>query len=152
MAKQESYELLPDKKGAIWDLVIYVPTVIALASIGLKLYYGGAYQSFSYVLLFGASFFFFIGANRVMSSRLMIMPSSPRMLEVAKKSVAVVLKSGERVELVKDLRYFPDYAGKSFGLTGMDLSGKKRQFVFHGAQFSGEAVFKDLRSLLAVYK
>lgn len=150
MAKVERYELAPDKKGATWDLMIYVPTVIALASIGLKMWYGG--NNFAYVLLFGASFFFFVGANRVLSSRLMTLPKSPRGLELAKKSVAVELKSGERVELVKDLRYFPDYAGKSFGLTGMDLSGRKRQFVFHVGQFPAENAFKDIRSLLSVYK
>ncbi len=152
MAKSEVYELAPDKKGATWDLLMYVPVVLVLVSIALQLWYGGTYQNYAYILLFAASFIFFIGANRVLMSRLMLMPSAPRGLEVAKKSIAVTLKSGDKIELVKDLRYFPDYAGKSFGLTGMDVSGRKRQFVFHKGQFASESNFKDLRSLLAVYK
>lgn len=151
MAKSETYALARDNKGVMWDLLLYVPTVIFLFSIGLKLWYGPN-KSWSYLLFFMASFFFIAGANRILSSRLMLMPSSPRSLEVAKEAVTVGLTSGSKVQLVKDLRYFPDYAGKSFGLTGMDLSGQKRQFVFHKGQFSDEGVFRDLRSLLAVYK
>ena len=152
MSKLGSYELLPDKRGAVWDLVMYVPVVVVLASLALQLWYGGTYKSFSYVLIFAASFIFFIGANRVLKSRLMILPSAPRFFEIDKKSVVVVLKSDERVELVRELRYFADYAGKSFGLTGVDLSGKKQQFVFHKAQFGGESNFNDIRARLAVYK
>jgi hypothetical protein len=152
MAKGDSYELLPDKRGATWDLVMYVPMVVILVSLALQLWYGGTYKNFAYVLIFAASFIFFIGANRVLSSRLIVLPGAPRSLELGKKSVAVVLKGGERVELVKELRYFPDYAGKSFGLTGMDLAGRKRQFVFHKGQFGAETEFKDIRSHLAVYK
>lgn len=150
--KGESYELLVDKRGAAWDLLMYVPVVVVLVSMALQLWYGGTYRNFSYVLLFAASFIFFIGMNRILSSRLMVMPGAPRALELGKKSVAVTLKGGERVELVKELRYFPDYAGKSFGVTGMDLSGRKRQFVFHKGQFGSESAFKDIRSHLAVFK
>lgn len=152
MAKGENYELLPDKRGATWDLVMYVPVVVILVSLALQLWYGGTYKNFAYILIFAASFIFFIGANRVLASRLIMLPGAPRSLELGKKSVAVVLNAGERVELVKELRYFPDYAGKSFGLTGVDLAGRKRQFVFHKGQFGGEAEFKDICSHLAVYK
>ena len=152
MAKEGSYELLPDKRGAAWDLVMYVPVVVILVSMALQLWYGGTYKNFAYVLIFAASFISFIGANRVLASRLIVLPGAPRSLELGKRSVGVILKSGERVELVKELRYFPDYAGKSFGLTGMDLSGRKRQFVFHKGQFGDDAGFKDIRSRLAVYK
>ena len=153
MAKLECYELVPDKKGALWDLLMYIPVVTVLVLIALKLWYGGgSNQSYAYILMFAGSFIFFIGANRVLSSRLMMLPNCPRVLEVGKNSVVVGIKDGSRVELVKDLKYFQDYAGKSFGLSGMDLSGKKRQFVFHKGQFSSEASFKDLRSLLSVYK
>ena len=151
MAENETYHLAPDKRGATWDLCLYVPTVLALGSIALKFWFG-ANQNWAYLLLFLASFFFIAGANRILGSRLMLLPNSPRGLELGKKSAAVMLKNGERIELVKDLRYFPDFAGKSFGLTGMDLSGQKRQFVFHRGQFEREAQFKDIRSLLAVYK
>lgn len=152
MAKGDSYELLADKRGAAWDMLMYVPVVIILVSLAMQFWYGGTYKNFAYILMFAASFIFFIGANRVLSSRLIVLPGAPSALELEKRSVAVVLKNGERVELVKDLRYFPDYAGKSFGLTGMDLSGRKRQFVFHKGQFVSEAMFKDVRAHLAVYK
>ncbi len=152
MAKSESYELLPDKKGAFWDVVMYVPVVVVLASLALQLWYGVTYKNFSYILIFAASFIFLIGMNRVLKSRLMILPSAPKSFEIDKKSIVVVLRNDERVEMVKELRYFSDYAGKSFGLTGVDLSGKKQQFVFHKAQFGGDSSFNDIRSRLAVYK
>ncbi len=152
MAKNDDYELLPDKRGAAWDLMMYVPVVVVLVSFALQLWYGGTYKNFAYVLIFAATFIFFIGANRILASRLMVLPGAPRLLELDKKSVTVVLKNDERVELVRELRYFSDYAGKSFGLTGVDLSGKKRQFVFHKAQFGEESRFTGIRSRLAVYK
>lgn len=151
MAKAESYHLAPDRRGAMWDALLYIPVVILLASYAAKTWYSGD-QTFAYILVFLASFIFLIGANRILGTRLMLLPASPRALELGKKSVAVTLKGGERVELVKDLRYFPDYAGKSFGLVGMDLAGKKRQYVFHRGQFAQPAGFQDLRSHLSVYK
>ena len=151
MAKVENYSLVTDSRGATWDTLLYVPVVLLLGSYAAKSWYGGD-QTLAYVLVFLASFIFLIGANRILGTRLMVLPTSPKTLELAKKSVAVTVKGGSRVELVKDLRYFPDYAGKSFGLAGMDLSGKKRQFVFHRGQFSQESDFKDLRSHLSVYK
>jgi len=151
MAKMENYRLAPDKRGAMWDALLYLPVVLLLASYAAKTWFSGD-QTLAYILVFLASFMFLIGANRILGTRLMLLPASPRALELAKKSVAVIIKGGERVELVKDLRYYPDYAGKSFGLVGMDLAGKKRQFVFHRGQFEQENDFKDLRSHLAVYK
>lgn len=151
MAKVESYSLASDKRGATWDTLLYVPVVLLLASYAAKSWYSGD-QTIAYVLVFLATFIFLIGANRILGTRLMLLPASPRGLELQKKSVAVTVKAGERIELVKDLRYFPDYAGKSFGLVGVDLSGKKRQFVFHRGQFEQESDFKDLRSHLSVYK
>ncbi len=152
MARVSKFSLVADKKGALWDLCLYVPIVIFLISIAIKLWYGGVNQNWSYVLLFMATFFFISGTNRVLSGRLMVLPSAPLALDVSKSSVKVLIKSGSQVELVKDLRYFPDYAGKSFGLTGVDLSGQKKQFVFHKGQFESESMFKDVRSLLSVYK
>lgn len=151
MSKVDSYRLAPDKRGAIWDALLYIPVVLLLASYAVKTWYSGD-QTFAYILVFLASFIFLIGANRILGTRLMLLPASPRGLELAKKSVVVMIKGGGRVELVKDLRYYPDYAGKSFGLVGMDLSGKKRQYVFHRGQFERENDFKDLRSQLSVHK
>jgi hypothetical protein len=66
--------------------------------------------------------------------------------------LTVELKGGERVDLVKNVRFFPDYAGKSFGLSGMDLAGKQRQFVLHRGQFADPAAFQRLREALASFK
>jgi hypothetical protein len=151
MAKMDNYRLSTDKRGATWDTLLYVPVVLLLGSYAAKTWYSGD-QTLAYILVFLATFIFLIGANRILGTRLMLLPASPRELELASKSVAVTVKGGERIELVKDLHYYPDYAGKSFGLVGMDLSGKKRQFVFHRGQFARENDFKDIRSHLAIYK
>jgi len=134
----------------MWDALLYVPTVIALSSIGLKLWFGPN-QSWAYVLLFMACFFLFTGANRI-ASRLIMLPRSPTTLAVSTDQVSLQLHGGRRVDLVKNLRYFADYAGKSFALVGMDLSGKRHQFIFHRGQFADPARFQDLSGRLAVYK
>jgi len=56
------------------------------------------------------------------------------------------------VSLAKEVRFFSDYAGKSFGLTGVDMSGKKRQYVFHRGQFESQAIYDDALASLRVYK
>ncbi|MFQ5486888.1 MAG: hypothetical protein ACE5ET_00395 [Gammaproteobacteria bacterium] len=151
MAREASYRLIQDRKGLMWDALLYIPTVIALFSIGMKLWYSPN-QTWAYVLFFMATFFFLIGANRIFSSRLMLLPSAPVALEASKHQVSVELRNGERIILVKEVRYYPDYAGKSFGLSGMDAAGSRRQFVFHRGQFAELSQFEDLRSLLGVYK
>ena len=50
------YSLVRDRKGMWWDLLLYVPTVIALLSIGAKLWFG-PYQNYSYVAIFAGCFF-----------------------------------------------------------------------------------------------
>lgn len=135
----------------MWDLLLYIPTVIALLSIGIKLWYGPN-QTWAYVLIFMASFFFLVGANRILSSRMLLLPGAPVGLSVDRQQVSLQLHNGSRVELVKNVRYFPDYSGKSFGLSGMDLSGKRRQFVFHRGQFAAPGEFNDARACLSVYK
>ena len=134
-----------------WDLLLYVPTVVALFSIGLKIWFSSE-QNWAYVLFFMACFFLITGFNRVFGSRLMLLPSSPRSLELKKEQLTLELYGGERIDLVKDVRYFSDYAGKSFGLTGMDVSGKRRQYVFHRGQFSAPSEFRDVTTALSVYK
>jgi len=37
MAAAKRFELRPDRKGAAWDLLLYVPTVVALGSMAAKL-------------------------------------------------------------------------------------------------------------------
>lgn len=150
MAEPMQYELIPDKKGVMWDLLLYVPTVTALGLIAAKMWYSPN-QTWSYLLVFLASFFFIAGANRI-AARLLFLPSAPATLSISKHAVRIKLRNGSDVDLVKDLRFFSDYAGRSFGLTAMDLSGKRRQFVFHKGQFSDEKAYKNATDALRVYR
>jgi hypothetical protein len=152
MAKQDGrFELVQDRKGMVWDLLLYVPTVLILVAIGLKLWYSPN-QNWSYLLLFLGSFFFFVGMNRILKTRLMIIPNAAVAFEIAKQHVRIFLRSGDQVDLVKDLRFFKEVGGKSFALTGIDLSGKKHQLIFHAGQFADRAHFNNARSLLEVYR
>ncbi|MBK8163831.1 MAG: hypothetical protein IPK65_12065 [Gammaproteobacteria bacterium] len=151
MKDGERFTLVQDRRGMLWDLLLYVPTVFALFAIGLKLWYSPS-QSWAYVLFFMACFFLFAGANRILSGRLMLLPASPCALNFSRDQLTLELKNGERVDLVKNLRFFPDYAGKSFGLSGMDLAGKQRQFVMHRGQFADAADYQRLRDALGVFK
>ena len=99
---------------------------------------------------FLACFFFYQGIHRVLG-RLMLLPQSPVSLDVSKQRVVMRLRNGETVELVKDLRYFSDHAGKSFGLTGMDMGGVKRQYVFHKGQFESDVAFRSVGGALKVF-
>ena len=104
----------------------------------------------SYLLLFLSCFFLYQGIHRVLG-RLNLLPAAPIALDVSKKRVVLDMRNGEKVELVKDLRYFSDYAGKSFGLSGMDLSGKRRQFVLHKGHFSNVDEFKQITAELRIF-
>lgn len=149
MAKSETFELLQDRKGMIWDIILYLPTVSGLF-IAASIFWYGNNQNLTYLLFFLGCFFLYQGVHRVLA-RLMLLPNSPLALDISKQRVLLKLKNGEHTELVKDLRYYSDYAGKSFGLTGMDLVGKKRQFVFHKGQFGGDDTFKRVGAALKVY-
>lgn len=149
MAKVEQFDLIQDKRGVVWDLLLYIPTVLALSLIAANFWYSGSH-GLAYLLVFLASYFFIVGINRV-ALRLLLLPSAPLSLEVDKSGVRLVLKNQQRVELVKELRFFADYAGKSFGLTGHDLEGKKRQFVFHKGQFESDSIFKGVCDSLRVF-
>ena len=150
MAELKQYRLIQDRRGVIWDVMLYLPTVTALALIGLKFWFGPD-QTWSYVLVFLASFFFIVGLNRILS-RMMLLPSSPTVIEVDKQGVYLRLRNDQRITLQKDVRYYPDYSGKSFGLSGMDMSGKRHQYVFHRGQYPNLAVYDEVRSLLNVYR
>lgn len=152
MADISRFTLQPDKRGVLWDVALYVPTVLFLGLIAIKFWYSPDKQAWAYLLMFLASFFLIAGANRIFGSRMMMLPSSPLALDVSKKGVKLTLRNGEAVDLIKDVRFFSDYAGRSFGLAGMDLTGKRRQFVFHKAQFGAESTFKDVKSLLSVFR
>lgn len=152
MARKESrFELVQDKKGMVWDLVLYVPVVVVLLSLGLQLWYGSG-SNWSYLLVFLATLFFLIGANRILKTRLMVLPGAAVALDIERESVGVQLRSGSRLALVKDLRFFSEIGGKTFALTGMDMAGAKHQFIFHAGQFPSEAEFKDAKARLEVYR
>ena len=150
MAADKEFRLIRDKRGVIWDALLYVPTVGALLLIALKLWYGTGHM-WSYVLVFLGSFFFIVGLNRVLG-RMMILPSSPVAIEIDKQGVYLNLRNEQRVNLIKDVRFYPDFSGKSFGLSGIDLTGKRYQFVFHKGQYPSPAVFDEVKSLLNVYR
>lgn len=139
-------ELHPDKGGIFWDLVLYVPTVLFLVLWGLKVWYGSDQQWMGQGLMFLGFFFLLVGGGRIFR-RLLLLPSSPVVLDVSRAHIAMQLKNGERRLLMRDIRFFSDKAGKSFGLTGVDGQGAKQQYVFHRGQFSDDdfaAVIKAL--------
>ena len=149
MAKPENYELTQDRKGVTWDALMYIPTVVGLGTFATMFWYEQN-QNLAYLLFFLSCFFFYQGVHRVLG-RLMILPTSPVALDVSKQGVSLKMRNGDTIELVKDVRYFSDTAGKSFGLTGMDMSGAKRQYVFHKGQFVGEGAFGDVGKALKVF-
>jgi len=144
-------DLHPDKTGVIWDLVLYVPTVGFLLLWGIKLWYGDSDQVVvGYGLMFLGFFFLMVGGGRVMR-RLLIHPKAPVALDINKERIRLKLKNGMTTSLQRDIRFFPDRAGKSFGLTGMDHEGAKQQFVFHSQQFDKQA-YADIARALDKYK
>ncbi|MDQ6974842.1 MAG: hypothetical protein Q9M10_08135 [Mariprofundaceae bacterium] len=139
-----------DASGVIWDLILYVPTVGFLLLIGLRYWYTNDSGFMGEGLMFLGFFFFIVAANRI-SKRLLLLPSSPIGLDIRKEHIAMMLKNGEKRLLMRDIRYFSDKAGKSFGLTGTDERGSKQQYVFHKGQFS-EDDFNRVSKALAFYK
>lgn len=149
MAKSESFDLSQDRQGVSWDVLMYLPTVTGLG-VGAAIFWHGQNQGLAYLLFFLACFFFYQGLHRILG-RLMVLPGSAVMLDVSKQRVTIKLRNGDSVELVKGVRYFADYAGKSFGLSGMDLSGAKKQYVFHKGQFTDGAAFERAGAALKVF-
>lgn len=143
--------LQPDRAGVLWDLVLYVPTVGFLLLWGLKLWYAGDDQAWmGYGLMFLGFFFLMVGGGRVMR-RLLIHPTAPVALDINRERIRLILKNGNVKALVKDIRFFTDHAGKSFGLTGTDNQGAKCQYVFHRKQFD-EETFQAVEKALERYK
>ena len=144
-AKQ--FDLVADHKGVVWDLLLYVPTVVALASIAASFWYGDDHNM-GYLFFFLTCFFFIVGFNRVFKTRLMLLPSAPVSITVNEKSLGLVQKNGIKINLVKNLRYYSDYAGKTFGLAGLDGAGRQLQFVFHKGQFATAAEYDTAQMIL----
>ena len=141
------FSLVPDHRGMIWDLLLYVPTVFALVLLASKFWFGGD-TNLAYLLSFLASFFFIAGANRILKTRLMLLPTAPTAIEVGKQTARLILRNGDQINLVKDLRFYSDFAGRSFGLAGLDGTGERLQFVFHKGQFPDERAYKSVLDAL----
>jgi hypothetical protein len=145
------YQLRPDMRGVLWDAVLYIPTVSFLAFYGLSFWYANQHTAWAYALWFLASFFLIAGLNRILR-RLLVLRGAPLRLDLDKKRrISVHLKGGQRVDLAQDVRYFKDYAGRSFGLSGADAAGNKWQFIFHQGQFEDQASYTKLNGLLEMY-
>jgi hypothetical protein len=144
-------ELVRDRKGTLWDLLLYIPTVVALASISASFWYGNNHNM-GYLFFFLTCFFFIAGFNRIFKTRLMLLPSAPISISVDDQSLGMLQKNGARIDLVKNLRYYPDYAGKSFGISGLDGLGKQLQFVFHRGQFANAEQFSAVQDKLKRHK
>jgi len=151
VAESFNFPLSKDKKGVLWDLVLYVPTFLFLAVYASKLWLTGN-ANFTYVLVFASTLIFLMAFNRIFKTRLMLLPSSPVALTVSRQGVSLQLKNSDSVDLVRDVRFFTDMAGKSFGISGLDMAGKTQKFVFHRGQFSEETAFNDAKARLRAFK
>jgi hypothetical protein len=139
--------LTEDRRGMLWDLLLYVPTVVALLSMAAKFWYGED-TNYAYLFAFLASFFAIAGVNRILKTRLMLLPTSPVAIEVGKNAATLTLRRGDRIELVGELRFYTDYAGKSFGLAGLNKSGQRLQYVFHRGQFADPRDYDAIKDAL----
>jgi hypothetical protein len=141
------FELVQDRKGMAWDLLLYIPTVTALASIAASFWYGDNHNM-GYLFFFLTCFFLIAGFNRIFKTRLMLLPSAPVILESDGQQIALTQRNGIRIDLVKNLRYYTDYSGKTFGISGLNGSGKQLQFVFHKGQFATTEQYQAAQALL----
>jgi hypothetical protein len=147
MSEIKQFNLVADRKGVVWDILLYVPTVIALASIATSFWFGDN-QSMGYLFYFLTCFFLIAGVNRIFKTRLMLFPSAPVSFLVDDQRIELGQKNGNQINLIKNIRYYSDYAGKSFGLSGLDGSGKQMQFVFLKGQFTTIREFESAQSIL----
>jgi hypothetical protein len=135
------YTLCRDYRGMIWDALLYVPTVSALLVFAASSWYDNKVP-IAYLLGFLACFFLIAGANRVLTTRLMWLPSAPVAIETRPNAADLILKSGEIIKLQHDLKLYRDRSGRSFGLTGVSEQGRRRQFIFHRGQFTQDSDFQ----------
>ena len=135
------YALCRDYHGIFWDALLYVPTVSALSLFAVSSWYDNK-VSLAYLLGFMACFFLIAGANRILTTRLMWLPSAPVAIETRSSAADLILKSGDVIKLQRDLKLFRDRSGRSFGLTGLNEQGKRLQFIFHRGQFGQDRDFQ----------
>jgi len=147
MAKSEEYRLVKDKNGVVWDAMLYFPMVVGLA-LGAAIFWHQSNQGLTYLLFFLACFFFYQGLHRILG-RLIMLPGNPTMLDVSKRVVTLWLKNGQKIELIKNLRFYSE--AKTIALTGMDSGGARRQYIFHKGQFEDDAQFKKASAALRIF-
>ena len=147
MADAMQFDLVQDRKGVAWDLLLYIPTVVVLGSMAASFWYGDDHN-LGYILFFLTCFFFIAGFNRIFKTRLMLLPSAPIRIKVSEQNIGLLQRNGVQVDLVKNLRYYPDYSGKSFGISGLDGTGKQLQFVFHKGQFATSEQYDSVQTTL----
>ena len=141
------YTLCRDYNGVLWDALLYVPTVSALAVFAVSSWYDDKVPV-AYLLGFLACFFLIAGANRILTTRLMVLPTAPVAIESRANGADLVLKSGDVVKLRLDLKLFREKSGRTFGLTGINDMGKRCQYVFHRGQFKDDSEFKAVMDAL----
>ena len=142
------YTLIRDYHGMFWDALLYVPTVSALAVFAASSWYDDK-VAIAYLLGFLACFFLMQGANRILMTRLMWLPSAPVAIETRSNAADLILKSGEVVKLQRDLKLYRDRSGRSFGLTGVSEHGQRKQFIFHRGQFRQDSDFQAVMNCYA---
>lgn len=147
MSTGARYTLRRDYRGVFGDALLYVPTVTALAAFAVASWYDNKI-SIAYLLGFLACFFLFAGANRILTTRLMWLPSAPVAIEIRSNAVDLILKSGAILTLERDVKLYRDRSGRSFGLTGLNERGRRCQFVFQRGQFSQDSDFQAVMNNL----
>lgn len=134
-------QLRRDYYGMLWDALLYIPTVSLLFTFAASNWYANN-ASLAYLLGFLGCFFLIAGANRILTTRLMWLPSAPVAIETGPNTANLILRSGEVIKLQQELRLYRERSGRSFGLTGVCAQRKRRQFIFHRGQFSSESDFQ----------
>jgi len=147
MGEATQFKLVADRKGVVSDLLLYIPTVIALGSIATSFWFSDN-QNMAYLFYFLTCFFVIAGVNRVFKTRLMLFPSAPIEFTINDQVIVLGLKNGAQINLIKNVKYYSDYSGKTYGLSGLNGEGKQLQFVFHKGQFAREAEFDAAQLLL----
>lgn len=140
------FDLQQDREGVWWDLLLYVPTVLALGTLATIVWYGGN-VSLAYLLSFMACFFAIAGANRVLK-RLLLLPSAAIRIEVAPGAIRLIRRNGRNTELIKEQKFFSEVDGKSFGISGMDGSGQRHQLALHKGQFPDPGKYEAVQNAL----
>jgi hypothetical protein len=141
MSNGTRYTLRRDYHGMFWDALLYVPTVTALAIFAISSFYDDK-VAVAYLLGFLACFFLFAGANRILTTRLMWLPSAPVAIEIRPSAADLILKSGEDHPAPAGLEALPRSIGPIIRPDRRQRCKARKQFIFHRGQFARTAIFK----------